>query len=209
MDSHSQVDIQALMHALPISTLESDAVALVPHEAHKTVGVVFQTELARDVAQWLLAQQIGAHAVIVAPKEMASDAWVKQATRFCRSWTVNYVYDGKRDESIDILASVDAVSVIANEQRPKSGFDLKLSRQVEDLLWLALSLGIEARSFHVDCGRLANPELSLQTLGVPERVAARQAQRAAFTRQLTELRLDNDFGSSGVRSAALGFAVRS
>lgn len=43
---------------------------------------------------------------------------------------------------------------------------------------------------------------------MPERVAAQQAQRAAFTRQLTEIRLDNDFGSSGLwdeRGRCLGY----
>lgn len=165
---------------------------------HKTVGIVFLTEQAREVAQSLLAQQIGAHAFIVAPKELATDTWVKHATRYCRRWTVHYVYDGKLDEPLDILASVDELCVIANESRPNSGFDLKLSDPAEDLLWLALDLGVEARYYHVDCGQLANPELSLQKRGVPERVAAQKAQRAAYTRQLNGIRLDNDFGSSGL-----------
>jgi hypothetical protein len=45
---------------------------------------------------------------------------------------------------------------------------------------------------------LYNPDTCLQRRGVPERVAAQKAQRAAFTRQLKEIRLDNDFGSSGL-----------
>lgn len=169
-----------------------------PPGVHKTVGIVFMTEQAREVAQALLAQQIGAHAFIVAPKELATDAWVKHAARYCREWTVRYVYDGKLDEPIDILAPVDELCVIANEPTPNSGFDLKLSEPAEDLLWLALDLGVEARYYHVDRGRLANPELCLQKRGVPERMAAQKAQRAAYTRQLQEIRLDNDFGSSGL-----------
>ena len=180
----------------------------VPPETHRTVGIVFLTEQAREVAQWLLAQQIGTHAYIVAPMDLATEAWVKQATRHCRSWTVSYVYDGKREVLIDTLAAVDTLCVIANEPCPQFGFELKLSDQAENLLWLALSLGVEARYFHVDYERMANPEPLLRKRGVPERVAAQQAQRAAFTRQLTEIRLDNDFGSSGLwdeRGRCLGY----
>jgi hypothetical protein len=169
-----------------------------PPEAHRTVGVVFLTAQAREVAQSLLAQQIGAHAFIVAPKELATSEWVKQATRACRDWTVCYVHDGKLDEPLDILASVDALCVIANEPTPKSGSDLKLSEPVEDLLWLAFDLGVEASYYHVERTQLSNPDACLQRRGVPERVAARKAQRAAFTRKLKEIRLDNDYGSSGL-----------
>lgn len=169
-----------------------------PPGVHKTVCVVFLTEQAREVAQSLLAQQIGAHAFIVAPRDLATDAWVEHATRYCREWTVRYVYDGKLDEPIDILASVDELCVIANEPTPKSGFDLKLSDPAEDLLWLALDLGVEARYYHVERTQLMNPDTCLQKRGVPERVAAQKAQRAAFTQRLKEIRLDNDFGSSGL-----------
>ncbi|MFT4269206.1 MAG: hypothetical protein QM586_18640 [Xenophilus sp.] len=169
-----------------------------PSEVRKSVGVVFLTEAAREVAFTLLMQQIGAHAFIVAPKELTTDAWVKQATRYCRDWTVRYVYDGKLDDLIDILAGVDSLHVIVNEPTPKSGFDLKLSEPVEDLLWLAFGLGVEAKYYHVERTQLMNPDTCLQKRGVPERVAARQVQRAAFTRQLREVRLDNDYGSSGL-----------
>lgn len=57
----------------------------------------------------------------VAPKELATDAWVKQATHTCRGWTVRYVYDGKLDDPIDILAGIDSLHVIANEPTPESG----------------------------------------------------------------------------------------
>lgn len=180
----------------------------VPVAMHKTFGVVFLTEQAREVAQWLLAQQIGTHAYIVAPKDLATDAWVKQATRHCRSWTVSYVYDGKRNVLIDTLAAVDTLCVIANEPCPQFGFELNLSDQAEELLWMALRLGVEAKCFHVDCERMANPEPLLRKRGVPDRVAAQQAQRASFTLQLTEIRLNNDFGSSGLwdaRGRCLGY----
>ena len=44
-------------------------------------------------------------------------------------------------------------------------------------------------------------ESCLKKLGVPERVAAQKARRAAFTRELKTIRLDNDFGSSGLWDA--------
>jgi hypothetical protein len=130
---------------------------------------------------------------------LATDEWVKQATRYCRSWEVRYIYN-KLEHPIETLALVDELCVIANETTPKCGFDLRLNDSVEDLLWLALHLGIEAKYFFVDRLQLSNPESSLQKHGVPERVATRQVQRANFTRQLTELRLDNDYCSSGLWS---------
>ncbi len=169
-----------------------------PPEADKTVGVVFLTAQAREVAKTLLASRIGAHALIVAPKDLATHDWVTQATRYCRGWTVNYVYDNTLDEPLGILASVDVLCVIANEPTPGRGFDLKLTEGAEDLLWLALTLGVEAHYYHVDRGELMNPDTSLQRRGAPERAAKRQTQRAAFTRQLKEIRLDSDFGSSGL-----------
>lgn len=163
----------------------------------KTVAMVFSTLTARDTAQALLAQKIGAHAFIIAPKELATDEWVREATRYCRDWTVRYLND-TLDEPLDILALADEVCVIANEKRPGSGFDLKLSDDTEELLWLAIDLELEAKYYFVDRTLLGNPELCLTKRGVPERAAARKAQRAAFTRQLREIRLDTDFASSGL-----------
>jgi hypothetical protein len=152
-----------------------------PPEAHKTVGVVFLTAQARKVAQSQLAQQIGAYALIVAPQELATDQWIKQATRYCRDWQVRYVFDGNLGAPANILLSVDMLCVIANEQTPSQGFDLKLSEQAEDLLWLALNFGIEAKYFHIDGTQLGNPETSLKRRGVPERVSARKKQCAAVS----------------------------
>ncbi|MBF0528826.1 MAG: hypothetical protein HQK55_06065 [Deltaproteobacteria bacterium] len=169
-----------------------------PPEAHKTIAVVFSTSRARETARFLLAQKIGAHAFIVAPKELATDDWIRQATRYCREWSVRYVYGGQLDEPLGILASVDELCVIADEPTPNCGFDLKLPDPVEDLLCLALDLGVEAHYFHVDLSGLWNPDTCLLKRGVPERVAARKSRRAAYTRCLKEIRLDNDFGGSGL-----------
>jgi hypothetical protein len=169
-----------------------------PLGARKTVAVVFATLAARDTAQALLAQEIGAHAFIVAPKALATDEWVREATRYCRGWTVRYLYDDTLAEPLDILALADELCVIANEKRPGSGFDLKLSDDTEELLWLAIDLGLEAKYYFLDRTQLSNPESCLTKRGVPKRMAARTARRAAFTRPLKEIRLDNDYCSSGL-----------
>jgi len=177
------------------TTIETTSCSIdyLPQNTHKTVGVVVSTEYARDKALSWLQQQIGKHAYIVAPKKLATDEWIKQATHYCRSWEMRYVDDGKLNQPIDILASIDELYVIANEKSPSQGFDLKLSKEAEDLLWLALQLGIKARYSEV-----SNPGVCLIENGAPERVAAQKAKRTAFTRQLTEISLWNDFGSSGL-----------
>ena len=73
-----------------------------------------------------------------------------------------------------------------------------LSEQSEDLLWLALNNDVDVHYYSTDGMSLYNPDSCLQKRGVPERVSAQQVQRAAFTRQLKEIRLDSDFGSSGL-----------
>ncbi len=168
----------------------------------RTVAVLFSTPQAREVAQALLEQMIRAHAVIFAPKDLATDEWTKQATRYCSGWSSWYLDEHTlARHSIEILATTDELCVIANEERPPSGFDLKLSEGAENLLWLALDLGVQARYFTVNQGELANPETCLKERGVPERVAANKAQRANFTRQLAEIRLGCDFYSSGLWNA--------
>lgn len=170
----------------------------IPPGTCKTVAVVFSTPEARIVAQWLLAQKIGAHVCIIAPKTLATDEWIEQATRYCRSREVHDVYDQRLRDPIGVLALVDELCVIAAEKRSRSGFDLMLSDATEELLWLAIDFGVDAAYFFLDGSRLSNPGASLERRGVPERVAAWQMQRAEFTQRLTELRLDNGYGSSGL-----------
>lgn len=168
-----------------------------PPQTHKTVAVVFCTPQARNVAQWLLAQKIGVHALVVAPKELATADWLKIATRYCQGWEVHWMYDDYI-KPIETLALVDELCVIANETIRNSGHELKLPEAVEELLWLALDLGIHTTCLGVDRLRVSNLRPHLKKCGVPARVAAWQAQRVAFTRQLKEIRLDNDFYSSGL-----------
>ena len=172
-----------------------------PPDKKKTVTVVFLTPQARNVAHGLLSQKIGARAFIVAPKELATDEWVKQATRHCCGWTVRYVRDSEVSEPIEILSVTDELSVIANEITPKSGFDLKLSDSAEDLLWLAHVFEVESKYYLVAGTQLSNPDSSLIKRGVPERIADQQDRRAEFMHQLNEIRLDNDFCSSGLWGA--------
>lgn len=165
--------------------------------SRRMVAVVFSSSEAREVAKSLLEQNIGTCACIIAPITLATEEWIKHATRYCRSWEAHYVYDGNI-RLIETLALIDELCVIADEKTPGSGFDLKLPKGVEDLLWLALDIGIKAKYFHVDRMRLGNPEDCLIKCGVPERVATRLENRGDFTRQLTELRLYNDYSSSGL-----------
>lgn len=155
-------------------------------DVSKTVAVMFLTQEARNVAQSLLAQKISMHAFIIAPRELVTVEWVKQATRYCRTWSIRYVYDSKLTDPIEFLALVDEICVIANEQTPKTGYDLKLSDSAEDFLWLALNLGINANYFHIDGLQLNNPQDCLKKRGVSERVAVSKALREDFTRQLKE-----------------------
>ena len=172
-----------------------------PPNRQKTVTVVFFTPLAREVAQALLPQKIGARAFIVAPKELATDEWVRHATRFCKDWTVRYEIANELTDPIEILSITDELYVIADEKRPDRGFDLMLSELVEDLLWLAIDFGVDAKYYSIDGIGLFNPQDCLCRCGVPERVAESNIRRTTFTRQLKEIRLENDFGSSGLWSA--------
>ena len=101
----------------------------------RTDTVLFSTPQARDAAQALLEQRLRAHAVIIAPKDLATDEWTKQATRYCSGCTRWWLDEHTLDRhSIEILATTNELCVIANEERPPSGFDLKLSEGAENLL---------------------------------------------------------------------------
>jgi hypothetical protein len=165
----------------------------VPSDVQKTVVMVFSTARARDVAQVLLAQRIAMRAIIIAPEKLATDEWVRQATRYCRDSAVHYLSRNTLNEPLKFLALADELCVINNNT-----FVEKLSAGAEDLLWLALELGMDATYFGVNRRRLGNPETSLERRGAPARVEARRARRVAFTRKLKEIRLMNDFGSSGL-----------
>ncbi len=167
-------------------------------KTQKIIGVVFSSTPAREFAQSLLARQINAHALIVAPNELATCGWIKQAMHHFHSVTVHSMQNGQLNNPLDILAAVDTLCIISNEPALPSDSDLKLSDSVEELLWLALDLNIETHYYPIGCIQPANPESCLKMRRVPDRVNAKKAQRTAFTRQLREIRLDNDFGSTGL-----------
>jgi hypothetical protein len=169
-----------------------------PPDRQKTVAVVFSTAQARDTAQLLLAQKIGVQAVIVAPQELATEDWVKTATRYCRGSTAYHPAGSPGDRQVQILALADELCVIANGETLHRGTDLKLSEWAEELLWLAVELGLNASYFGVDRIRLANPETCLKERGVPARVTGQKMKRAHFTRQLRGVRLENNFQGSGL-----------
>lgn len=165
---------------------------------YKTIAVLLSTAEARDEAQSLLAQNSGAFARIVAPAEVATAEWVKQATRHCYGWTVYDLSGRTLDSPIELLALTDEIVVVVNEKTPETVFALQLPEAAEDLLWLALELGVKTAYLHIDGTLLPDPQVGLEKHGVPGRVAARKAQRAAFTRKLKEIRIYNDYCSSGL-----------
>lgn len=169
-----------------------------PPNARKMVGIVFSTEDARTSAESLLLQKINCNVLIIAPPELVTDDWIRAWTRHCRNWTIQYLREGILREPIDVLAQIDELCVIADSNCRNRKFDLCISDSIEDLLWLAKYFQLDAKYFFADGGQLMNPESSLEKRNVPQRVMANQLRRETFTRQLKEIRLDCEFGSSGL-----------
>lgn len=184
----------------------------IPPTARKVVGIAFSTFAARPWAESLLWQQINADVFIVAPKMLAPDEWIKSATKNCQNWRIQYLYDGKLDNPIEVLSRVDELYVVADEKSPSSGFDLRISAPTEDLLWRAHVLQVPTKFFCINGSQLGNPETSLEARGVPERVAGQDKLRELFTHQLEEIRVDCDYCSSGLwdsRGQMLGYDLLS
>lgn len=169
-----------------------------PPQARKVLVVVFATIDARDVAQMIVAEHIGADVSFAAPPELATPAWMRRVGARCRSARC-LPQDDWLQRPVELLATADEVRIIANDAR--FSYHLNLSEHAEDLLWLALQLGVQVGYHGIDGWGLSNPEATLSKRGVPERAAARQAERAAFTHQLDEIRLGIGFGRSGLQDA--------
>ncbi len=174
------------------------ALRYLPPHARKTLVVVFSTIDARDVAQMLVAEHIGVDVRFVAPPELATHAWMRRAANRCRSWCCLPQHDWLQ-RPIELLATADEVLIIANDAR--HSFHPNLSEPAEDLLWLATQLGVKVGYHDIDGWAQSYPGPTLAQRGVPERVAARQLARVAFTRQLDEIRLGIGFGRSGLQDA--------
>lgn len=189
------------LDALHVSQRSTHACNLhyLPPDARHTLVVVFSTVEARDVAQVILPPHIGVDVRLVAPAELAADAWMRRAAPDCRSWQCWPQQDGWLDRPIELLTAADEVCVIADDDR--FSWHLNLSDAAENLLWLAIDQQLKYSYRSTDGWGLSNPDQSLKKRGVPARVAARQAERAAFTRQLSEIRLAVGFGGSGLQDA--------
>ena len=72
------------------------------------------------------------------------------------------------------------------------------SDSIEELLWKAIELKIPVRHYSVDGFNRFSPKACLEKRGVPERVAAQDKERKKHTSELTVVRLDCDWGSSGL-----------
>lgn len=97
-----------------------------------------------------------------------------------------------------MLAQIDELCVIAEQRCPKRIFDLAIPDSIEELLWLAMDLRLDAKYFFVDGSQLSNPDSTLVKRNVPQRVMANRNRREVFTRQLKEIRLSCEFCSSGL-----------
>lgn len=171
-----------------------------PQDRGKVVAVVFRTPQAQPSVQRLLLQSIDARPWIVAPPELLQDAWLNATTRNCHEHRVlQYLHhDDDPADPIALLAQIDELHVVADSWTAGHGHDLQLREPVENLLWLALQVGLPASCHSVQGWRLSNPEVSLKARGVPQRVAALQARSADFQRSLGEIRLACDGESSGL-----------
>ena len=169
-----------------------------PPFTSKTVAIVFSTVTAQTLATSLLLQQINVDVVIVTSKELATEDWVKTSTRNCRSWTLQYLREGQLVEPIRLLSWIEELCVIADEKSTGQGFSLNISSSIEDLLWRAVSYQVSSKFFFIDGYQLSNPETGMNVRGVPERIAHQDKLRENLIHQLEELRVDCDFGSSGL-----------
>ncbi|MCL2297328.1 MAG: hypothetical protein FWC38_02405 [Proteobacteria bacterium] len=164
-------------------------------EVNKTVAVVFTTHKGRWLAESILAQQIDAHVLIIAPKALVTDEWVEQATPYCRSRKIQYIRNGKINP-IEALAQVDKLITIGNRYRPSTD-GLYLSKAVADLLWLASCLGIYTD--YTNDGWLGANLLDrdLEEYAAGERADPTwELRMAEFMSQLKDIRLKNTSGGS-------------
>lgn len=164
---------------------------------HRTVGLVFSSLPARAIAEQRLLELIDVDVWIVAPKALVPDEWLDSATRHCRDCIHRYLHESL-DEPIDLLTRIDELCVISDHSPARKGADLGLRPSIEDLLWLAHILKVPTEFLYANGSGLSNPEVCLKERRVPERVAEQTRIREAFTRQLTEIRLENEESSSGL-----------
>ena len=164
----------------------------------RAVGIVFSSLAARAIAEVRLSELIDAKVWIIAPKALAPDDWIKKATRHCPDWVHQYLRDDLIAKPITLLARLDELYVISNDLGPCSGADLGVSPSIQELLWYAHILKVPTRFLYTNGTGLWNPEDSLKTGKIPERVAEHARRREAFTRELTDIRLWVEYTSSGL-----------
>lgn len=174
----------------------------------KLVGVVFTTDAARPTVESILLQQIGADVIFAAPEELlydtsipgwaGSDSLLKLAMRFCHHSGSIFLRNETLEGPISFLGQIDELYVVAADMRRQDRWDLCLSDSIEELLWKAIDLKIPVHYYSCDGGGLSNPETRLEKRGVPDRVAAKDKERRECTSELTVVRVDCDWGSSGL-----------
>lgn len=162
----------------------------------RRVGIVFGSEPARERAREIALTQIGEIIIFVAPKEVMPDTWVEEAARLAQGWGAWYGIS----RPIALLADIDELHVIENRPRPIQGGDLCVAPEVEELMWRAYEEGVPLHFHGIDGRGLGNPETCLEGRGVPARVAAQEAARWVYLHALKVIRVDSEYGSSGLWS---------
>jgi hypothetical protein len=167
-------------------------------DQQKTVAVLVPTPEGRDGAQVVLSQKISAHALIIAPSGLATKDWIGLATRYCRSSEVRNLDSWLLNSPVDTLTSADEWNFIVRKITRNENSGIESSEKIDDLMWLALSSGIETASYDTKGCQVSDLKTILKDRGAAERAAVAKARRAAFTHGLKEICLVNGFDGTGL-----------
>jgi hypothetical protein len=133
-----------------------------PLTPRQTLCVAFETMPARRWVESLLLQHAHSYALIVAPKELIADEWLKSATKNCQGWNVKQLLPGISIEWQNILSTVDKLCVVTNEKVSWRWKELDISDPLKNLILLAHELRIPLECFHIDAWQIADPLLELR-----------------------------------------------
>jgi hypothetical protein len=100
---------------------------------------------------------------------------------------------------MDFLARIDELSVVADDKTRKGvAWDLNISNAIEELMWKAIESRIPTQFYGIDGFCNGSLGTCLKERSVPVRVAAQDKERKELTAKLAVVRLDCDWGSSGL-----------
>lgn len=160
----------------------------------RRVGIAFRTEAAKLRAMEIALEQIDADILFLMPRSLTTEEWMNEATIY--GHPIGFWHDF--NAPVAFLAEVDEIHVVSDKNRPGRGFDLKVGPELEVFMWYAHTYGVKMFADEPAAWILHNPETCLERSGVPERVAAIDDSRRAFTEQLGKLLVQAEYGSSGL-----------